>query len=228
MAIKKTFVLTLVFVVIFSLCCTCFAVDYFVPTQEEFQLLTENVFYQSTYSFGGQNIIELPTIDVSSIVFPSTNSNQVFLIYTASNNTMFCYPVRSSYLFFPSFNSYIHLFGTYYEDLDGGLFLDPDYDMGLGFIDAGDLVLVQLLCQSRLVNQSGLVALSYLPRTSNPFVASVNNGLDFIISGFGNLFGSVLSPGGILFPLMQLLLLGVSITFLLFAVKIIRKFTWGD
>lgn len=226
MAIKKIFIFFLFVLLLFTFALSCFAVDYYIPTDEEFQTLMGNVFYQTTYSFNGSTQINFDSFPVNNFHLPSIDSNQIYLCFSRSSGSMFCFPVRFSEFDYQGLSGY--LFGVRAELYNSRFFLSPGYDMGLAFVYNNEYIAPSLLCDPSLSDESGLVALSYLPRNKDGFNVSVENGLQFIVSGLGNVISGFLSPNGILFPLMQLLLLGISITFLLFAVKIIRRFIWGD
>lgn len=53
------------------------------------------------------------------------------------------------------------------------------------------------------------------------------SGLSVVLDWIGIVLGSFLSPSGVLFPLFVLLLVGVSISLLLFVIKVFRLFFWG-
>lgn len=226
MAIKKIFVLFLLVLLLFTFAFSCFGAGYYIPTDEEYQILMNNVFFLTTYSYVDYPSLSCDAFSINDFNLPSVDSNQVYLCYSNSNGLLFCYPVRFSTFSYQGFSGY--LFGVRPDLYNEEFFLSPGYDMGLAFIFNEELIFPSLFCDNSLINESGTVGLSYLPRNKDGFNISVKNCLDFIVSGLGNLISGFLSPNGILFPLMQLLLLGISITFLLFAVKIIRRFIWGD
>lgn len=53
------------------------------------------------------------------------------------------------------------------------------------------------------------------------------SGLSVVVDWVGIVLGAFLTPSGVLFPLFVLLLVGVSISLLLFVIKIFRLFMWG-
>lgn len=53
------------------------------------------------------------------------------------------------------------------------------------------------------------------------------SGISVVVDWVGIVLGAFLSPSGVLFPLFVLLLVGVSISLLLFVIKVFRLFFWG-
>lgn len=228
MAIKKIFVLFLLVLILFTFSFSCFGANYYVPTDEEFQLLTNNVFYYSSFDFENETITTqgLDFISSSDFSYPSLVSNKFYFIYMTPQGTLFCYPVQLTEISVSGIK--VSLFGVNLDLYNDTTFVEPGCDMGLIFLYQGDSIYCSLTRDKSFTLDSGIVALSYLPRTEDAFKVSVKNALAYLVSGIGNLISVFLSPNGILFPLIQLLLLGISITFLLFVVKIIRRFIWGD
>lgn len=229
MAIKKIFIFFLLLLFLFSFSFACFGANYYIPTEEELYILSENAFFESSFNFDNDSITSmgLDYISFDQFNFPSPSFSQFILIYVTPEGNFFCYPVQFSQSSFYGID--IFLFGANLDLYDGILFTEPGCDLGLGFAYYDDSYFYPSLVRNKGSSiQSGYVALSYLPEEPITFIDSVKNSLSLVISGIGDMLLSFITPGHPLFTLMQLLVLGISITFLLLAVKIIRRFIWGD
>lgn len=209
---KKILVFLFVFCLVVAFALPCFAYD------------------QYTYDFRDTEAVDGAFL-LSGFDFP-TSGNFVVKVSLFANQTFYTSVSASTVV--PTIDGDFLAYQlpvTCSFDIDGVelvlvgalVFIPEDYG------EDGDFILsrgVYFAIENLGVNDGHLDFVVTLERIVNPdFVESTNFGLGSIISWIGSLITSFTS--GPLYPLMVLMMLGITVTVLLLCYRVIKKITWG-